>query len=133
MDAQVFRPQWVLGVAMGVAGALWLAVLVYLVQFNGVPTRTWLSALFFVVFFAVSVLYYLRTAIIVDTRGLTYRGMMRTERFDFAEIRKIDVLPGPVTVYAIRARGRLVHFTSFFKHHRRLVELVVDRAHLAPE
>jgi len=45
---------------------------------------------------------------------------------------KVDVVPGPVTVYAVRLRGQLVHFTSFFAQHRRLMELLVDRAGLAP-
>ena len=122
-----------MGAAMGIAGALWLAVLCYLFQFQGVPAKTFLAAVFFVVFFAVSVAYYVRTAIFVDARGVTYRGLVRTERFAFAEIRKVDVLPGPVTVYAIRARGRLLHFTSFFKHHQRLVELLVTRAGLSSQ
>lgn len=117
---------------MGLAGALWVGVLVYLFQFQGVPTRTFLSTIFFILFFGVSVLYYLRTAIIVHGTGLTYRGIWRTIHFGFDDIRKVDVLPGPVTVYAIRVKGRLVHFTSFFKHHQRLVELLIDRAGLAP-
>lgn len=130
---QVYRPRLVLGASMGVAGALWLAALLYLVQFQGVPARTLLSALFFVFFFAVSVVYYVRTAIFIDAGGLTYRGMIRTHRFRFADIRRVHVVPGPVTVYAIRARGRLLHFTSFFKHHQELAELLVNRAGLSPE
>ncbi|MGQ0506456.1 MAG: PH domain-containing protein, partial [Myxococcaceae bacterium] len=53
-------------------------------------------------------------------------------RLAYADIRKLDVLPGPVTVYAIRGEGRLVHFTSFFKHHQALMALLVERAGLAP-
>jgi bacteriorhodopsin len=117
---------------MGVAGLLWVAVLVYLMTFEGVPARTFLSALFFVAFFGVSHAYYARAAIEVDSGGVTYRGMVRTERFAFKDILKLDVWPGLVTVYAIRARDRGVHFTSFFSHHRRLVELLVERAGLAP-
>lgn len=117
---------------MGAACLLWLGVLVYLMRFEGVPMRTFLSAAFFVIFFGISVVYYARTAIFVDAAGLTYRGMVRTQRFSFDDIRKVDVLPGPVTVYAVRARGRGIHFTSFFKHHRELVELLVERAGLAP-
>ncbi len=130
---EVFRPAPILAVSMGVAGLLWLAVLVYLLTFDGVPLKTFLSALFFVAFFGVSHAYYARAAIEVDAGGVTYRGMVRTERFAFGDILHLDVWPGPVTVYAIRGRGRGVHFTSFFAQHRRLVALLVERAGLAPQ
>ena len=129
---QVFRPRRVFAAAMAMAGLIWCAVLVYLFRFQGVPAKTFLSALFFVVFFGISLAYYVRTAIYVDSGGVTYRGILRTLRFSFADIRKLDVLPGPVTVYAIRGKGRFVHFTSFFKEHQRLVTLLVERAGLAP-
>jgi hypothetical protein len=122
----------VLAALMAGAWLLWGSVLLYLLQFDGVPAKTFFSAAFFVVFFAISLVYYVRTAIFVDASGITYRGMMRTKRFTFADIRKVDVMPGPVTVYAIRGTNALVHFTSFFAHHRRLMELLVERAGLAP-
>ncbi len=131
-SAQVFRPRGVFAAAMAAAGALWVAVLAYLLTFENVPAKTFLSTVFFVVFFVVSLIYYVRTAIYVDAGGVTYRGMVRTLHFSFTDIRKLDVLPGPVTVYAIRGKDRLIHFTSFFKHHQRLMELLVERAHLAP-
>lgn len=118
---------------MGAAGLLWVSVLVYLLSFEGVPLKMFLAVIFFVVFFGVSVMYYARTRIVVDARGLTYRGMVRTRHFSFKEIRKVDVLPGPVIVYAVRdSGGGLVHFTSFFQHHRRLAALLVERAGLRP-
>lgn len=129
---QVFRPRRVLAVAMAAAGALWLFVLAYLFRFDGVPLKTVLSAVFFVLFFGVSLTYYARTRIVVDKAGITYRGMVRTCRFAFDEIRKIEILPGPVTVYAVRGPQRFVHFTSFFVEHRRLAQLLVERAGLAP-
>jgi hypothetical protein len=100
---------------MGTAALLWLFVLVYLMQFEGVPALT----------------YYARTAILVDGGGVTYRGLVRTDYFAFGDILKVDILPGPVTVYAVRGRGRGMHFTSFFAHHRRLMQLLVDRAGLS--
>ena len=128
---QVFRPHAVLAAIMGAATLLWLGVLVYLLRFDGVPVQTFLSAVFFVLFFGVSLTYYARTRIVVDARGITYQGMVRTRSYSFKEIRKVDVLPGPVTVYAIRTNGGLVNFTSFFQHHRRLAALLVERAKLA--
>jgi hypothetical protein len=118
---------------MGAAGILWLGLLVYLLMsFQDVPAQTFLAVIFFIVLFAVSLTYYARTRIVVDARGITYRGMVRTRTFSFTEIRKVDVLPGPVTVYAIRTNGGFVNFTSFFLHHRRLAALLVERAKLSP-
>ncbi|HLL53364.1 MAG TPA: PH domain-containing protein [Myxococcaceae bacterium] len=115
------------------AGLLWVAVLIYLLRFDGVPAKTFLAAAFFILLFGLSSAYYMRTAIFVDAKGLTYRGVVRTRRFTFADIKKVDVLPGIITVYAIRLQGAAqLHFTSFFGHHLRLMELLVDRAGLAP-
>jgi hypothetical protein len=129
---QVFRPSRLLAAVMAVAALLWSGVFVYLLRFDGVPWRTFASAGFFIVLFGGSLAYHVRTRIVVDARGITCRGVVRTQRFDFADIRKVDVLPGPVTVYAVRGRGRFVHFTSFFAHHRHLAALVVERAGLTP-
>ncbi len=130
---QVFRPHAVLAAIMGAATLLWLGVLLFLLRYDGVPVQTFLSALFFVLFFAVSVTYYGRTRIVVDANGLTYRGMVRTRRFTFDDIRKVDVLPGPLTVYAVRGSRGLMHFTSLFTHHQRLARLLVERAGLSPQ
>lgn len=117
---------------MGAATLFWLGVLLYLLRFPEVSVKTVLSAVFFVLFFGVSVTYYGRTRIEVDAGGITYRGMVRTRRFSFADIRKVDVLPGLVTVYAVRGSRGLVHFTSFFAQHHRLARLLVERAGLTP-
>jgi hypothetical protein len=129
---QVFRPNRLLAAAMAGAGALWLGVFIYLCTFDGVPLSTMLSVLFFIAFFAVSLLYYARSAIVVEGGQLVYRGLVRTLRFGFQDIRKVDVVPGIITVYAIRLPGRFVHFTSLFTQHRRLAQLLVERAGLAP-
>jgi len=129
---EIFRPRRLLAGLMTAAGLLWLAVVIYLLQFRGVPLKTFGSALFFVCFFLFAAVYYVRTAVIVDSAGVTFRGMLRTQRLGFGDIRKVDVLPGPVTVYSVRGPGRLFHFTSFFARHRHLVNLLVERAGLSP-
>jgi hypothetical protein len=129
---QVFRPSRVLAVLMAAAGALWLAVLLYLSTFEGVPLRLYLSCGFFILFFAVAFLYYARSAIVVEGRQLTYRGLVRTMHFRLQDIRRLEVLPSIITVYAIRLPGQLVHFTSLFPHHRHLAQLLVERAGLGP-
>lgn len=130
--AEVYRPSRKLAWVMGAAGVLWLSVLAYLIFFAAVPVQTLMSTLFFVAFFGVSLVYYVRTAIIIDGSGLTYRGMVRTQRVSFEDIRKVDVLPGLITVYSVRGPGRFIHFTSFFPNHEVLASLVVERAGLMP-
>ena len=129
---EVFRPRKVLAVLMACAGALWTFVFLYLLTFRDVPLKTLASAGFFVLFFALSLAYYVRTSIEVDAAGITYHGVLATRRFTFADIRKVDVLPGPITVYAVRGPSGWVHFTSFFWRHQRLMELLVQRAGLSP-
>ena len=130
-DGEVFRPFWILPVSMAVAGLLWLGVLIYLMTFDGVPWKTYVSAGAFVAFFALALVYYARSAVYVDENGVTWRGILRTRRLGWRDIRKIDVLSGPITVYAIRTSRTLCHFTSFFRHHRRLAALLMERANLA--
>ena len=85
--AEVFRPFRILPLVMGAAGAVWAAALAYLLTFDGVPEKILLSATFFVGFFAVAVTYYGRSAIFVDDNGVTYRGLLRTRRISWTEIR----------------------------------------------
>jgi hypothetical protein len=127
---RIFRPQPVLGVAMAVAAAFWLAVLVFLVKNPIVPTKTYLSTAFFVVLFLSSVFYYARTAILVDGDGLTYRGMVREVRLKFEDIQRLAVLPGLITLYTVHAGGSTFSFSSFFQRHRELVTLLRERAAL---
>src|SRR5919204_4998117 len=129
--SEVFRPLWILPLIMGAAGLLWAGVLVYLLTFDGVPFATLAGAAFFVAFFGLALWYYARSAIVVDAKGLTYRGILRTRWLPWTEIRTLDVMPGPITVYAIRSHSTLCHFTSFFRHHRRLAMLFMEGAGLA--
>ena len=87
----VFRPRPILAALMASAGIVWIATLFYLFRFEGVPTKTFFSAGFFIAFFAISLAYYARTAIEVDQSGVTYRGIVRTHRFSFADILKVTV------------------------------------------
>lgn len=122
-----YRPHRGLALAMAGAAGFWGFALYYLLTFDGVPWKTLFTAACFVVFFLIGVLYYGRTAIFVDDKGFTYRGMLRTVRVAYEDIRGVHVLPGPLTVYCVRGANRLVHFTSFFMRHRALMELLCER------
>ncbi len=125
-----FRPQPVLGVSMAVAAAFWLSVLVFLIQHPIVPPKTYVSAVFFVLMFMTSVLYYARTAIVVDPGGVTYRGIVRVTRITFAELQRLSVSPGLITLYTVVGGRKSISFSSFFQRHKELAALVRERAAL---
>ena len=127
----VYRPQPLLGASMAVAAAFWLSVLVFLIQHPiVVPPRTYVSAAFFVLMFMTSVLYYARTAIVVDGAGVTYRGIVRSVRIGFDELQRLSVSPGLITLYTLTGARKSIIFSSFFQRHRELAELVRSRAEL---
>lgn len=126
----IFRPRVEFSLLTGAAALFWCSVLLYLLRFDGLPAQTLGSAALMAGFFIVMLVYYARTAITVDEGGLTFRGMVRKRRYEYSEIRRLEVLQGPISVYAVRTEGRPVHFTSFFRHHDRLMRLLLERAEL---
>lgn len=127
---EVFRPHRILAVVMALAGLLWVGTGVFLFTFDGVPWKTWASVAFFIVFFALATGYYARSAIVVEGESLTCRGIMRTRRYGLSEIRRLEILPGIITVYSIRVSEGVMHFTSLFSRHQALARLLVDRSGL---
>lgn len=127
---EVFRPHRILAVVMAAAGLLWVATGVFLLTFDSVPWKTWAAVVFFILFFAVSTGYYARSAIVVEGESLTFRGILRTRRCGLSEIRKLEILPGLITVYSIRVSEGVMHFTSLFSRHQALARLLVDRSGL---
>ena len=127
---RIFRPQPLLGVAMAVAAVFWISVLAFLVVNPSVPLKTFASTAFFVILFVGSVFYYVRTAILVDMEGITYRGMLREVRLRFDQIQRLAVLPGLITLYTVHAGRHTFSFSSFFQRHKDLVELLREKAAL---
>ncbi len=127
---RIFRPQPFLGVAMALAAVFWISVLAFLVVNPTVPLKTFASTAFFVILFVASVFYYVRTAILVDGEGITYRGMVRETRLRFADIQRLAVLPGLITLYTVHAGAQTFSFSSFFQRHKELVEVLRERAKL---
>ena len=127
---RIFRPQPFLGVSMAVAAVFWISVLAFLVANPTVPLKTFASTAFFVILFVASVFYYLRTAILVDGEGITYRGMVREVRLRFDDIQRLAVLPGLITLYTVHAGRHTFSFSSFFQRHKELIALLRERAAL---
>lgn len=124
----VYRPHRLLTGAMAGAALFWGYALYFLWGYADVPWKTLVTAGVFTGFFLLACLYYGRSAFFVDDSGFTYRGMIRTLRFSFDDVRAVRVLPGPLTVYSVSTPGGLLHFTSFYRRHRTLMKTLLERS-----
>jgi hypothetical protein len=131
-SVRIFRPGLFIRALVGAAGLFWLSMLGILFWLGTATLHTLLSVLFFVGFFCVSVAYCSAQSIEVDPCGITHRLLRSHRRLGFEEVLRVHVLPGlPVTVYSVITRSGIVLFTSLFKGHRELFELIVERARLS--
>jgi hypothetical protein len=74
---------------------------------------------------------YGRLAFVVSDGGLIVRTVSAVRHIDFADILRVDVVPGPLgTSYAVRTRAGSVQFSSLFGGHERLCSLIVRGAGL---
>lgn len=129
---ETFRPvAWLRGAVAG-AIAVWIAVFLLLVAFEGAPDRAFLGVAFFIAFFTIIGLIYANTAIVVTDFGVVVRGVTSFRLVPFTEILRVDVQPGLLqTTYAVLARRGPVSFSSLIGGHERLVNLIVERSRLA--
>ncbi|MBM4381426.1 MAG: hypothetical protein FJ086_19315 [Deltaproteobacteria bacterium] len=123
---RTFRPHPVLVVLMLLCAAWWGWV-AWMVSGAGEAGRAVAGASGFTAFFLFSALAYGRSAITVDEDGLTFRGVWRITRARWAECDAFDILPGPLTLYVVRAAGRAVHFRNLYRHHRELAQHLLTR------
>ncbi|MHB1847292.1 MAG: PH domain-containing protein [Deltaproteobacteria bacterium] len=129
--ARTYRPSWTLIGALAAAAAAWLFVLAVLVTLPGVGGKTYLTVFFFLGFFGVFLVYYGTQSIAVHERGLTVRRLLRLESFDFRDIVRVEVAPGPaVTIYEVFTRRGPIQFSSWFRGHQELLDLIVKEAKL---
>jgi hypothetical protein len=128
---ETFRPRALLRTAVVAADTLWIAVFVALCSLHGATLRAYWSAAFFIALFTACAFVYGRIAFTVSDGGLTVRTVSAIRHIDFAEILRVDVVPGPLgTNYAVRTRAGSVQFSSLFGGHERLCSLIVRRAGL---
>jgi hypothetical protein len=60
------------------------------------------------------------SAITVDQDGIRHRGLFGGMHARWAQCEAFGVLPGPLTLYVLKVSGRVVRFTSLYRHHREL-------------
>lgn len=130
---EVFRPPMWLRYSVIAAILFWLWMLGCLLVMKVSTDRAFLGVAFFITLFSILSVFYNNTAIEVTSDGVIVRGVASFRVVPWADIVKVDVRPGILqTTYAVRARRRgLVFFTSFLAGHQRLLNLIVERAHLA--
>jgi hypothetical protein len=128
---ETFRPRALLRHVVLLALALWFNVLLALVRHPGAPDKAFLGAFFFIALFSSCWLYYHHLAIAISGELLICRGFLRDRGMRLDDILHVDVHPGPLgTTYDVIGRGGFVRFSSLFADHKRLLELIVNRAHL---
>jgi hypothetical protein len=128
---ETFRPRAILRTAVVAADTLWISVFVALCSLRGATVRAYWSAAFFIALFTACAFVYGRLAFIVSDGGLTVRTVSAVRHIDFADILRVDVVPGPLgTSYAVRTRAGSVQFSSLFGGHERLCSLIVHNAGL---
>lgn len=111
----------------------WVAIGAAATALLELPTASWLSIAFFVVFFLGFVTYYWRMAYVVDERGVTYRGPTEEVRLlweDIDEVRQPEVPLGGYTVVAGKGAGLVL--SKWVGRREDLVDIIVARAGLWP-
>jgi hypothetical protein len=113
------------------ADTLWVAVFVALCSLRGATERAYWSAAFFIALFTACAFVYGRIAFTVSDGGLIVRTVSAVRHIEFADILRVDVVPGPLgTNYAVRTRAGSVQFSSLYSGHERLCSLIVRNAGL---
>jgi hypothetical protein len=130
---RTFRPSAALIAVLAGAAVCWLGVLALLLNLRGVEGKTYLTVFFFIGFFGVFLVYYSTQAIVVHPGGLVVRRFLALTSFDFQDIVKVEVHPGPaMTVYDVFTRQGPIQFSSWFRGHKELLDLIVRGARLEP-
>lgn len=132
--AEVFRPaRWLRALVLG-ALAHWTLVFFALVFLRGAPDQAFAGAAFFILFFTLLGLFYANHAIEVTDDALIVRGLTSFRSVPLSDVVGVDVRRGLLqTSYSVAiARRAPIRFTSLLAQHRRLAQLVVERAGLSP-
>jgi hypothetical protein len=128
---RTYRPSGVLIGVLAASAVAWLGMLLLLLSVRGIEGRTYLAVFFFIGFFGIFLVYYSTQAIVVHETGLVVRRFLGLKSFEFHDIFKIEVHPGPaMTVYDVFTRRGPIQFSSWFPGHKELLDLLIREAQL---
>lgn len=132
---ETFRARSLLRAIVLGADTLWIMVLLALITGgSGATPRAVISAFFFIALFTGCSAFYERLTVTVSERSVTVRTFIDEHVVAFADILRVDVLPGLLgTSYSIRTRRGPVRFDSLLEDHQRLCTLIIDRAGLSAQ
>ncbi len=121
--------RWVVG------GAVYFWALIFLVLLllpADIPWHTYVSAVFFIALFTLVLIFYNGLTIVADQYGVTYRGLLSFRNYPYETVLKVDAKPGITGIvnYHVVTRRGMLYFSSFIANHRRLMEIIIDRAGL---
>lgn len=128
---EIFRPWAWLRWSVVVAWLFWVLVFFLLIGLEGAPGQALASAAFFIVFFTALGVFYSNTRIELSADTLVIRGIASSQQVSLAEVRGVEVRSSLLqTTYQVLAR-RPVAFSNAFSGHRRLRQLIEERARQA--
>lgn len=128
---EIFRPWAWLRWSVVVAWVFWVLVFFLLVGLEGAPGRALASAGFFIVFFTALGVFYNNTRIELSADALVIRSVTSSQRVLLADVQGVEVTSNLLqTTYQVLAR-RPVAFSNAFSGHRRLRQLIEERARQA--
>jgi len=129
---EVFRPPRWLRASVAAANVFWVAILVLLAAWRAATPQAVCGAGFFIVLFTLLGLFYGRLSAEVSGELLILRGPAGPRSVRLRDIVQVDVRPGLLqTSYEVAHPRGLLEFTSLLSGHRRLLEIIVQRARLA--
>lgn len=132
-DTLVSRPGWILRGSSLFCLLFWLATIGMLVRLPGITFGTFLSAFAMAGLFGFLLAGHQISSIQIDSEGLSGRTLFRRMRCGWNAVHRVDVrpfFPGLTIFLVATARGPLV-FTSLWRNHGKLLQMVRERAQLA--
>lgn len=128
---EVFRPWAWLRWSVVVAWLFWVLVFFLLLGLENAPGQALASAGFFIGFFTVLGVFYANTRIELSADTLVVRSIASSQQVSLADVQGVEVRSSLLqTTYQVLAR-RPVAFSNAFSGHRRLRQLIEERARRA--
>ena len=128
---QEFRAHWLIRALALAALAVWIAAAVVAAIFE-LPPYTYVSILFFIVYFSAFVAHYWQMAYVVDDHGVTVRGPTDKSHFAWEDIEHVRSSSIPLGGHYVTTKTGGFVLSSFVTHRDRLLDTIIARAGLFP-
>ncbi len=129
--AQEFRAHWLIRTLAAAALTVWVAAAGVAALYE-LPLYTYVSILFFIVYFCAFVAHYWTMAYVVDEYGVTVRGSTDLNHFAWEDIEHVRSSDIPLGGHYVATKTGGFVLSSFVTHRDRLLDMIITRAGLFP-